>query len=276
MRIVILKDPEEVAEFAAEEFRRQIQGKPDSILGFATGSTPLILYRKLIDGYRKGEISFRRVRSFNLDEYLGLQPDHPKSYRSTMNRILFDHIDIDKTNTFVPDGAAGDPYEACAEYEEIIEKLGGIDLQLLGIGSNGHIGFNEPSSGLRSRTRIKTLSMETIRNNARFFDHDEFQPRLSITMGIGSILDTRKAILLATGKNKADAVRAAIEGPVTAACPASALQMHTDVAFVLDEAAAAQLKDKDYYRHVEQCRRALDARLARRSRPGGSSSPLDQ
>ncbi len=232
------------------------------MLGLATGSTPMALYQRLIEFYRQGEISFRKIRSFNLDEYLGLKADHPQSYRSCMNTSLFDHIDVEKRNTFVPDGAAANPYEACHQYERLIEELGGIDLQLLGIGRNGHIGFNEPSSGLRSRTRVKTLSIDTIRDNARFFTDGELQPQMSITMGIGTILDSRRVLLLATGNNKADAICAAIEGPLTASCPASALQLHNRAVFVIDEAAASGLKARDYYLHVENERRKLDASLA--------------
>ncbi len=261
MQIVILKDAAEVAAYGANLIVEQIGKKPDSVLGLATGSTPVALYRQLIERCAKAEVSFAAVRSFNLDEYLGLGGEHPQSYRYFMDRQLFNHIDIDKRNTHVPPGDAPDPIAACEQYEAAIERAGGIDLQLLGIGRNGHIGFNEPSSGLSSRTRVKTLTRETIADNARFFAADEYQPHLSITMGIGTILDTRKVLLLATGENKADAVAAMVEGPLSASCPASSLQLHRDAVVVIDEAAASGLKDIAFYKHIEAENRQLQARL---------------
>jgi len=252
MQIVIVKNPEEVASYGASIFINQIQSKPDSVLGLATGSTPLLLYKKLIAACQAGTISFNAVASFNLDEYLDLPEEHPQSYRQFMEHEFFKHIDINRSATRVPNGCSEDPWQACAEYEAAIANKGGIDLQLLGIGRNGHIGFNEPSSGLRSRTRIKTLSEATIRDNARFFTAEEQQPTLSITMGIGTILDSKKVVLMATGKHKAEAIQQAIEGPLTAACPASALQMHRDSVVIIDDAAASHLDYADYYRHVEQ------------------------
>ena len=252
MQIVILDTIDAVARYGAAVFLRQIAAKPSSVLGLATGSTPLALYRQLIAANRRGEVSFTQVRSFNLDEYLGLAGDHPQSYRHFMNTHLFEHIDIDPANTHVPPGDAADPLLACGEYDRLIAATGGIDLQLLGIGRNGHIGFNEPSSGLTSRTRVKTLTQATIDDNARFFASGEFQPHLSITMGIGTIMEARKVVLLATGAAKADAVKAAAEGPLTASCPASALQMHGDALLLVDSAAAAGLERKAFYQHVER------------------------
>ncbi len=261
MQIVILKDSAAVAEYGAKIFINQLQKKPDSVLGLATGSTPVSLYQRLIAANQAGEMSFKQATTFNLDEYLGLDGSHKQSYRYFMNQQLFDAIDIDKTNTHVPPGDAFDPIEACERYEQQILAAGGIDIQLLGIGRNGHIGFNEPSSGLMSRTRVKTLTKATIEDNARFFSDDEYQPHLSITMGIGTILDARKVVLLATGENKADAIKATVEGALTASCPASALQLHRNVVLVLDEAAASKLNDRDFYKHIEAENQKLLQRL---------------
>jgi len=261
MQIVILKDSAEVAAYGANIFIKQLQNKTNSVLGLATGSTPVSLYRGLIEACDAGLISFKDATSFNLDEYLGLEGTHPQSYRYFMNEQLFNHIDIIKTQTYVPPGDAENPLEACVGYEEKIKAAGGIDIQLLGIGRNGHIGFNEPSSGLMSRTRVKTLTKATIEDNARFFSEDEYQPHLSITMGIGTILDAKKVVLLATGENKADAILATVEGPLMAACPASALQLHTDAILVIDEAAASKLSDRDFYKHIENENQKLMARL---------------
>ncbi len=263
MKVVILKDAAEVAKYGADIFIKQIKRKPDSVLGLATGSTPVALYKELISAYQTGRVSFKNASSFNLDEYLGLTGSHPQSYRYFMNQQLFDHVDIDKTQTAVPPGDAEDPFSACEQYENNIKQKGGIDIQLLGIGRNGHIGFNEPSSSLMSRTRVKTLTRATIDDNARFFGPDEYQPHLSITMGIGTILESKKVVLLATGANKAEAIKATVEGPLTAACPASALQMHEHVVLVIDEAAASQLTDVDFYKHIEMENQKLLERLGR-------------
>ena len=246
MRLVILPNSDDVAEFACDLFARQLTQKPKSILGLATGSSPTTLYKKLIERQQNGDISFADVTSFNLDEYVGLHGDHNQSYRYFMNEQLFDHIDISKSHTFVPNGVAQDPIEECKRYEEMIALAGGIDLQLLGIGINGHIGFNEPLSSLSSRTRVKTLTKSTIEANSRFFGPDEIQPTDSITMGIGTILDSKQVIMLATGEHKAEAVKGCVEGPVSASCPASALQLHEHAIVVVDEAAAQLLTMKDY------------------------------
>lgn len=263
MKVVVLDDAAAVANYGAALLIKQIHRKPDSVLGLATGSTPLALYRELIAAYRHGRVSFKQVSSVNLDEYLGLSGTHSQSYRYFMNTNLFDHIDIEKTRTAVPQGDAADPFAACADYEKKIVEMGGIDVQLLGIGRNGHIGFNEPSSSLKSRTRVKTLTRATIEDNARFFSADEYQPHLCITMGIGTILDARKILMLATGAHKAQAVKAMVEGPITASCPASALQLHEQVVLVIDEAAAAELDDVDFYKHIERENQQLLDRLGR-------------
>lgn len=262
MQIVILKNAELVAQYGAKIFIEQINQKPHSVLGLATGSTPVALYQELIKANQENEVSFKAVTSFNLDEYLGLDGEHEQSYRYFMNQQLFNHVDINKAQTHVPPGDAKNPMVACQHYENLISENGGIDVQLLGIGRNAHIGFNEPSSGLTSRTRVKTLTKETIDDNARFFAEGEYQPHLSITMGIGTILDAKKVVLLATGENKADAVRDMVEGPLTAACPASALQLHKDAVIVIDEAAAAKLKDAEFYKHIEAENQKLQAYLA--------------
>lgn len=252
MQIVILDTPAAVANYGADQFVARLQKKPQAVLGLATGSTPIALYRELIRRYQNGEVSFAQARSFNLDEYLGLSGEHPQSYRHFMNHELFSQIDIDLANTQVPDGAAKDPLAACEAYEKAIKDAGGIDLQLLGIGRNGHIGFNEPSSSLASRTRVKTLTPDTVEANKRFFKPDEFQPNLAITMGIGTIMEARHILLLATGESKAEAIREAVEGPVAARCPASILQMHPRATLVLDRAAAKGLKDVDFYEYIER------------------------
>ena len=261
MKVVILDDAHAVADYGADLFREQLRKNPASVFGLATGSTPLLLYKELIENNRKGELSFAEVTSFNLDEYMGLAPDHPQSYRHFMNREFFEHVDIDLANTHVPPGDADNPLTACVEYEDRIRAAGGIDIQLLGIGRNGHIGFNEPTSCLVSRTRVKTLTLETIEDNARFFSEDEFQPQLSITMGIGTIMEARLVVLLATGESKADAIKAMVEGPVSAWCPASALQMHPSTVVIVDEAAASKLTNPDFFKHIEAQNQALLARL---------------
>ena len=261
MKVVIMDDAAGVAHYGADIFREQLEKKPDSVLGLATGSTPLSLYDELIASNQQGDISFAGVTSFNLDEYMNLAPEHPQSYRHFMQENLFQHIDIDPANTHVPPGNAQDPISACQDYERAIQAAGGIDIQLLGIGRNGHIGFNEPTSCLVSRTRVKTLTRETIEDNARFFSEGEQQPHLSITMGIGTIMESRLVVLLATGESKAAAIKAMVEGPLSAWCPASALQMHPSTVVIIDQAAASALTDPDFFRHIEAENQALLARL---------------
>ena len=252
MRIVILPNSDDVAAYGARLMIEQILKKPAAVLGLATGSSPMKLYAKLVQAVEAGQVSFARIHSFNLDEYVGLAPEHDQSYRHFMQQYLFDLVDICSENTHVPDGLAEDPELMCVQYEQNIRDHGGIDLQLLGIGVNGHIGFNEPSSSLRSRTRIKTLSTQTVKDNARFFRADEFQPELAITMGIETIMESRHVLLVATGTNKASAVRAMIEGPVSASCPASILQFHPKATIVLDSEAASQLENTQFYLRIEQ------------------------
>ena len=252
MRIIILESETLVAQCGAHLIAKQIKQKNNSVLGLATGSSPIKLYQNLIHMYNSGAISFEKVRTFNLDEYLGLDRSHPQSYYRFMNEHLFDHINIDPANTHIPNGTAEDPVGECQAYEANIKALGGVDLQLLGIGENGHIGFNEPTSSLSSRTRVKTLSKSTMDANSRFFSEGEFQPSLSITMGVGSIMEAAQIMLIATGEKKATAIRDTIEGPISALCQASILQMHTNTTIVIDEAASSLLAGKEDYQYIEK------------------------
>ncbi|MBI9021459.1 MAG: glucosamine-6-phosphate deaminase [Verrucomicrobia bacterium] len=251
MEIIIKKDALEGSCAAARVVARLIHEKPNAVLGLATGSTPLLLYKELIRLHNEEGFDFSRVRTFNLDEYIGLSVDHEQSYRRFMNENLFEYINIKRENTHVPDGMAEDVPTACAAYEQAIADAGGIDLQVLGIGSDGHVGFNEPTSSFASRTRIKTLTRQTVADNARFFDGDESKvPHHCITMGIGTIMDARMNLMLAFGANKAEAVAATVEGPVASIMPASILQHHPAAKLFIDEAAASQLKLAEYYRWV--------------------------
>jgi glucosamine-6-phosphate deaminase len=228
-----------------------VRQNPALRLGLATGTTVLGVYRELARLHREGALDFSRVITFNLDEYLGVSPDHPHSFHHFMLANFFSHVNVDPRNIHIPEGTITSEYEKyCASYEEEITGAGGIDLQILGIGRNGHIGFNEPTSSFASRTRLKVLSKATVEDNRKFFGPSETMPRCAITMGIGTILASRRVLMLATGAPKANAVANAIEGPITASVTASALQLHPDATAILDEEAAAQLKQKDYYRDV--------------------------
>ena len=263
MEVLIFPDALALAKKSADLVESQIQTYPDSVIGLATGSTPLGLYEQLISRHEESGLSFSKIRTFNLDEYVGIPSDHPQSYRTFMDENLFDRINIDKSNTQVPDGMAENPLEVGPEYEKMIETAGGIDLQILGVGTDGHIGFNEPTSSLGSVTRVKTLTQQTMADNSRFFKPDEFQPKLAITMGMKTILDARRILLLAHGENKAEAVRDMIEGPLSAFCPASALQLHQRTTILIDEAAASKLSLKDYYKFVGE----MQDDLVRKHRP---------
>jgi glucosamine-6-phosphate deaminase len=250
MEIIIKPDAAAVHDEAARILARQIQKEPESVLGFATGSTPIGVYALLAAMHRKGQLDFARVQTFNLDEYVGLPPDHRSCYREFMRQHLFSKVNLRPEHIHFLDGLAKDIPAHCLEYEAAIRRAGGIDMQLLGIGTEGHIGFNEPSSSLASRTRIKTLTPKTAADNAKFFGGVEHVPQHVITMGVGTIMDARECLLLATGAAKADAVSGMVEGPVTADLPASILQMHPRCVVVLDEPAAAGLRRADYYRWV--------------------------
>ncbi|MCL6505093.1 MAG: glucosamine-6-phosphate deaminase [Pirellulales bacterium] len=267
MRVIVESTPNEVARHAARIVADLVRRKPKCVLGLATGSTPLGMYAELIRMHREEGLDFSKVVTFNLDEYVGLEPAHPQSYRYFMDEHFFRHINIDPRHTHVPDGRALDFDAHCQQYEKLIRDCGGIDLQVLGIGRDGHIAFNEPGSSLGSRTRLKTLTAETVRDNARFFGSEEAVPRLAITMGVGTILESRQCLLLACGSSKARAVRDTVEGPITAQVTASALQLHRDVICILDEQAAAMLARRDYYREVEALQSRLEA--ARRARAEG-------
>ncbi len=259
MRVIIQTDPESASRRAARFIADLVRRKPDCVLGLATGSTPLPTYRELIRLHREEGLDFSQVTTFNLDEYVGLPPTHPQSYRHFMQESLFNQLNIPAEKTHVPDGLAQDFPAACSEYEEQIKKAGGIDLQLLGLGADGHIAFNEPGSSLGSRTRLKSLTSETIRDNARFFGSEDQVPRLAVTMGVGTILESRGCLLLAFGEHKSAAAKATVEGPVTAQITASALQFHRDAICIFDEGAARQLERRDYYQEVEAAQTLLEA-----------------
>jgi len=251
MEIIVKDTVEEMSKTAARVVARTLNAKPNAVLGLPTGSTPLGLYRELVRMHQEEGLDFSQVTTFNLDEYVGLTQKDPQSYHYFMHENLFKHINIPKQNIYIPSGTT-DNYEAfCQWYEQRIVECGGIDLQVLGVGSDGHIAFNEPSSSLGSRTRIKTLARQTIDDNARFFDSPEEVPVYAITMGVGTVLEAHKIILLASGKQKAAAVAASTEGPVTSMVTASALQLHRDTMFILDRDAASELKMLDYYQWVQ-------------------------
>lgn len=250
MKVLILPDAQSAIQRAAEIVARAVRDTPAAVLGLATGGTMLPLYDALAQRHRDDGLSFAETTSFNLDEYIGLAPDHPCSYHTYMQEAFFKHVDIDPARTHLPKGDAADPQAASLAYEALIEEAGGIDLQLLGIGQNGHIGFNEPTASLGSRTRIKTLTTSTRRANQRYFSSFDETPRYAITMGVETILASRKCLLIATGESKADAVARMVEGPLSAACPASALQLHARATIILDEAAASALTLTEYYENV--------------------------
>ena len=251
MEVIIQDGYEDMSRQAALIFAQTLNAKPDAVLGLATGSTPLGLYKELIRMHREEGLDFSQVTTFNLDEYVGLPREHSQSYHYFMHENLFQHINISEQNIYIPSGTTSNYQAFCEWYEQRIVESGGIDLQVLGIGSDGHVAFNEPGSSLGSRTRIKTLTSQTIEDNARFFDSPDEVPVYSITMGVGTILEAQKIILLANGANKAEAVAAAIEGPVTSMCTASALQMHRDTVFLLDQESASGLKMTEYYQWIQ-------------------------
>lgn len=247
MKVFIFDTPEAASEAVSKKLVGKVIDNPCCCLGLATGGTVKAVYRSMTRKFEKREVSYREVRTFNLDEYVGLSPDHPMSYRTYMNNHLFERTDFQTCNTRIPVGDTADSAVEAERYEAEIIECGGIDCQLLGIGENGHIGFNEPTSSLSSATRIKTLAPETVLVNSRFFQRTEEVPRLSITMGIGSILRAKEVVLLAIGKNKSAAVSAMIEGPLSARCPASALQLHSHADIFLDTEAASLLMLREYY-----------------------------
>jgi glucosamine-6-phosphate deaminase len=251
MEVIIKETPAEMSRVAARIVARTLNAKPNAVIGLATGSTPLGLYQELARLHRDEGLDFSQVTTFNLDEYVGLTKRHPQSYHYFMQENLFQHVNIPRQNIYIPSGTTDNYAAFCQWYEQRIRECGGIDLQILGIGSDGHIAFNEPSSSLGSRTRIKTLAKPTIDDNARFFDSPSQVPIYAITMGVGTILEAHKILLLANGKKKAGAIAAAVEGPVTSMITASALQLHRDVTAILDREAAGELKMLDYYQWIQ-------------------------
>lgn len=241
MKIIKTKDYEHMSRVTANLLSAQVIMKPDCVLGLATGSTPIGAYKQLVQWFQKGDLDFSEVTSVNLDEYKGLSPENDQSYRYFMNHNLFDHINIRKDHTFVPNGLEPDAEKACDDYNKIIHDLGGIDLQLLGLGNNGHIGFNEPSSSFEKETHCVDLTQSTIDANARFFSSLSEVPRQAYTMGIQTIMQAKKIVVAVSGQGKASIVKEAFFGPITPQVPASVLQLHSDVTVVGDEAAFSML-----------------------------------
>jgi glucosamine-6-phosphate deaminase len=261
MEVIIAEDYEDMSKTAASYVLTALKRKPDMVLGLATGSTPVGMYERLARAHQEEDADFSSVTSFNLDEYVDLPPDHEQSYRHFMNENLFNHINIPMDNTHVPDGLAEDLSAHCREYEEMIKNAGGVDLQVLGIGRDGHLGFNEPGSSLAARTQVVALAPETIEDNARFFESEGDVPRFAVTMGIRTILDARLCLMLASGESKAEAVKGCVEGPVTASCTASALQMHKNAVVIVDEAAASGLERAEYYSWAHEAKKDIADRL---------------
>ncbi|KYD08000.1 glucosamine-6-phosphate deaminase [Caldibacillus debilis] len=245
MEVIVARNYEDMSKKACAHIVSRIKEKPDLVLGLATGSTPIGLYQNLIAEYQKNNVSFRRVVTFNLDEYAGLDGNDPNSYRYFMDHQLFNHIDIDKNNTFIPDGTAENIEEECQRYETLIKKYGGIDLQILGIGRNGHIGFNEPGSSFNSRTQYIRLAESTRQANSRFFPSLDDVPTHAFTMGIGTILEAKEILLLISGKGKSEAVRRLLTEDPDEDFPASALKTHPKVFVFIDEEALAKDSGKD-------------------------------
>jgi glucosamine-6-phosphate deaminase len=263
MEIIIEPDYDKMSKTSASIIATEIRKKHDLVLGLATGDTPIGTYKELVKLHKEEGLDFSKVKTFNLDEYVGLAPPHKNSYNYFMWDNLFNHVNVSVDNVYVPQGNTDDPEQFCHWYEEQIKKAGGIDLQILGIGGDGHIGFNEPGSSFASRTRVKALDEQTIQDNARFFEKEEDVPLFAITMGIGTILEARKVLLIANGEKKADVCAQFIEGPVTSQITASSLQLHTYVTVVLDKAAASKLKRTEYYNWVRDNKHLVEKRLGR-------------
>ncbi|HEY9356434.1 MAG TPA: glucosamine-6-phosphate deaminase [Arthrobacter sp.] len=249
MEVVILPGSRQIGQLAADAVEALLRRKPGAVLGLATGSSPLPVYNELAVRHERG-LDFSAAHAFALDEYVGLEPGHPESYREVIRREFTNRVNIRPENVHTPDGAAADIPAACQAYEDRMRSMGGVDLQFLGVGTDGHIGFNEPGSSFASRTRIKSLIEQTRRDNARFFGSLAEVPHHVITQGLGTILEARHVVLIATGAQKAPTVRDFVEGPVSAICPASVLQFHPHATVLLDEAAASSLKLADFYRHT--------------------------
>jgi len=250
MEVIIQKDANAAAELCARLIADALAVNPRMVMGLATGRTMERLYARLVELHRADALDFSQAVTFNLDEYIGLAPEDPDSYRSYMKKHLFDQVNIDPRNTHLPEGDALDPDAECVRYEHLIEEHGGIDLQLLGIGTTGHIGFNEPLSAMLSRTRCKALTPVTQAQNRPLFSDPDRMPKRAMTMGVGTILDSRRAILMATGDAKAEIIAKAVEGPITSMISATALQLHPKCTVIVDEAAADSLTQQDYYRWI--------------------------
>ena len=250
MQVVVCSSPAESADLVAAEILRALSKKPDLVLGLATGSTPVGVYERLIRAHQQDGVDFSAVRTFNLDEYIGLSSDHPQSYHYFMREKLFHGLNIPEKNIHFPPVSGKNLEQQFVEHEETIQACGGIDIQILGIGSNGHIGFNEPTSSLASRTRVKTLTDKTLKDNSRFYAEDEKQPQLAVTLGIATILEAERIFLQAFGANKAEAVRQCVEGPISSFWPASVLQMHEHVTAFLDDDSSSRLLMVDYYKRA--------------------------
>lgn len=250
MEVIIQPNQEAAAALVARIVAHDLRANPHLVLGMATGATMECVYRRLVQLHQEEHLDFSLCSTFNLDEYVGLQPSDPNSYRHYMDAHLFRRVNIDPRNTHLPNGMASDLEAECRNYESLIHRFGGIDLQLLGIGRAGHIGFNEPLSALRSRTRVKALTPTTLKQNAAHFGGEERVPRRAITMGVGTIIEARRCLLLATGGAKAEVIAQAVEGPITSMVTASALQLHPRCTVIVDEAAAANLREKEYYRWI--------------------------
>lgn len=258
MNIVILPDTSQIADLAATFYTDLLEKNPKAVLGLATGSSPVPTYKKLIELYERGEISFKDAKAFLLDEYVGLPADHPQTYITFIKKEFTDHVDFAEGAVQGPPGSADDPFKAAAEYEKELEKAGGIDLQMLGIGSDGHIAFNEPGGALSSVTHLQVLAEQTREDNARFFDDDlDRVPKFSLTQGLSTIMRAKKIILIAQGEGKAEAVAALVEGGVSARWQASILQYHNDVTVLLDEEAASKLQLADFYTYAWESEQEL-------------------
>lgn len=250
MEVIIAPAPE-LVQIAADDIDKLLRNKPNAVLGLATGSSPLAIYDELARRHNEEGLSFDKARGFMLDEYVGLPADHPERYRNVIQKEIAGRVDWPADQVRGPDGLAADLPKACAEYDQAIKDAGGVDIQILGIGSDGHIAFNEPGSSFSSRTRIKTLTNQTRVDNARFFDDDINQvPHHCLTQGLGTIMEARHIILIATGRNKAEAVHQLVEGPISALWPATILQMHPHCTVLLDDAAASRLQLSDYYKET--------------------------
>lgn len=252
VRVILVRDYDQVSVRAAQFVADEIKKNPSLVLGLPTGSTPVGMYKELVKLFQSGTISFKKASAFQLDEYVGLAPDHPQSYQFFLKDHFLDNVDFPASNAHFLDGMSQDIPKTCDIYETSIRKSGGLGLVILGIGRDGHIAFNEPGSSLSSRTRLKTLDHTTIRDNARFFDQPEDVPKFAVTMGVGTIMDSKMVLLLASGRNKAQVVSDVVEGPMTAMVTGSILQMHPKVTVIIDGEAATRLRRLDYYTKVEE------------------------